>query len=109
MKTYIDHNSAIQFENNWIPKDPSNRDYVQFLRELKEGKAELVPYVPPTPTWVEIRGQRNALLQETDWTALTDVGEVTNKKDWVEYRKKLRSLPQDYSTPESVVWPQKPV
>jgi hypothetical protein len=108
MKIYIDHTNTLFFEEKWIPKDPSNTDYQQFLEEQKNGEAQSVPYTPVL-TWEEIRAQRNALLQETDWTALTDVGEVTNKKDWVEYRKKLRSLPLDYPTPESVVWPQKPV
>lgn len=109
MKTYFESNDTIIFENLWIPKDPANKDYTQFLKEQEEGEAELVPFVPPVPTWEEIRAQRNALLQETDWVGLSDVGEITNKRDWLEYRTALRNIPQSFSTPESVVWPQKPV
>jgi hypothetical protein len=92
-----------------VPINNESLVYLDILKEVEQEKAEIKLYTPPIPTWEEIRAQRNTLLQETDWTALTDVGEVTNKKDWVEYRNKLRSLPQDYPTPESVVWPQKPV
>ena len=35
MKTYIDHNDTINYENIWIPKDPSNIHYLNFLEEVK--------------------------------------------------------------------------
>lgn len=108
MKTYIDKNSYfIQLEELYVPKDSANRDYQQFLEELKNGEAELVPYVEPTPTWEQIRAQRDQLLKESDWVGLTDVN-VSNKQQWLDYRQTLRNIPQNFTNPQDVVWPTKP-
>lgn len=118
MKQYIKNDTrqvlTLANEDNSItiiPINNNNKDYQLFLEEQTNGEAELLPYTPTVQvqTWEEIRAQRNALLQETDWVGLNDVGEVTNKRDWLEYRTALRNIPQSFSTPESVVWPQKPV
>ena len=108
MKTYIDHNELITFEGLWIPKSTTNTDYQQFLEEQAKGEAELVPYVPPAPTWEEIRAKRDQLLKETDWTILSDATPKPNKEAWSVYRQILRQIPQKFSTPESVIWPTKP-
>lgn len=108
MKTYIDHDSTIYFEGLWIPKDPSNRHYAQFLQEVKEGKAKLVLYVPPTPTWEQIRSQRDALLKDSDWSAFADANPKPSKEAWLSYRQTLRDIPNTFKTPEEVIWPNKP-
>jgi hypothetical protein len=108
MKTYTDHNFTIVFNNAWIPKDPANTDYAQFLQELKEGKAELVPYVPPAPTWEQIRAQRDGLLKDSDWAAFSDAAPKPSKEAWLSYRQSLRDIPNKFSKPEEVIWPQKP-
>lgn len=106
MKTYIDYGNIIVFENFWIPKDPSNKDYQQFLEEQKNGEAIILPYTPPLPTWEEISNQRNTLLRNTDWTVLDN--KLANKQDWENYRQILRDIPQSFKTPESVIWPIQP-
>ncbi len=108
MKTYIDHKETVVFENDWIPKDPSNTDYAQFLQELERGEAELVPYVPPAPAWEQIRAQRNNLLTASDWSVASDATPKPSKEAWLTYRQALRDIPQTFSTPEEVVWPNKP-
>jgi hypothetical protein len=108
MKTYIDHKETVVFENNWIPKDPSNTDYAQFLQELEKGEAELIPYVPPAPTWEQIRSQRDAFLKDSDWAAFPDANPKPSKEAWLSYRQALRNVPQTFSTPEEVAWPNKP-
>jgi len=107
MKTYIEHNSSINFDGHWIPKDPANSDYAQFLQELENREAELVPYTPPAPTWEQIRAQRDVLLAASDWSALPDVT-LANKQAWLDYRQALRDIPNTFSNPEDVVWPAKP-
>ena len=107
MKIYKDSNDSIVFENTWIPKDPANRHYAQFLQELEKGEAELVPYVPPAPTWEQIRAQRDGLLAASDWTAFPDVT-LANKQAWLDYRQALRDITKTFSKPEDVVWPIKP-
>ena len=60
------------------------------------------------PTWEQIKAQRNELLRQCDWTVLPD-SPVSNQSDWLTYRQALRDIPQDFATPEEVVWPTLPV
>jgi hypothetical protein len=99
---------CIFFNETCIPKDPANRHYAQFLQELKEGKAELVPYVPPAPTWEQIRAQRDALLKDSDWSVALDATPKPSKEAWLVYRQALRDIPNKFSKPEEVIWPEKP-
>jgi len=108
MKTYTDHDSTIHFEGLNIPKNPANGHYAQFLQELERGEAELVPYVPPAPTWEQIRSQRDILLKNSDWSVASDATPKPSKEAWLTYRQALRDIPQNFSTPEEVVFPTKP-
>ena len=108
MKTYIDHDSTINFENLWIQKNPSSRFYREFLQELERGEAELIPYVPPAPTWEQIRAHRNSFLTASDWSIMADADPKPSKQSWLDYRQALRDIPQTFSSPEEVVFPNKP-
>jgi hypothetical protein len=109
-KTYIDFNDAvILFEGVYIPKNPNNADYARFLQEQQKGEAELVPYVPPAPTWEQIRAQRDNLLVQSDWIGVSDAQPKPNKEAWLNYRQALRDITSTYSSPEAVIWPQKPI
>jgi hypothetical protein len=107
MKTYTDYDINIIIDEMRIPKNTSNPYYVQFLQELKNGQAELIPYTPPAPTWEQIRAQRDQLLRDTDWILSPDIN-LSNKIEWFNYRQQLRDLPETFATPEEVVWPEKP-
>ena len=52
-----------------------------------------------------VRGQRNSLLSQTDWTALSD---VTMSPAMATYRQALRDITSQPGFPHSVVWPLKP-
>lgn len=56
--------------------------------------------------WESVRGIRNRMLAESDWTQLND--STANKISWAEYRKSLRDIPQVFQSPELIVWPVKP-
>jgi len=56
--------------------------------------------------WESIRGFRNRLLSESDWTQLSD--SPLEKILWANYRTELRNIPQNFATPEDVIWPSKP-
>ena len=56
--------------------------------------------------WDSVRGIRNRMLMESDWTQLNDSTE--DKVAWGNYRKSLRDIPQVFQSPESVIWPIKP-
>jgi len=106
MKTYYDLNEYhIKLGKTIIPKKEDHWDYVNFLYELKEGKAKLVPYIP---TWEQIRVRRDVLLKDSDWAAFPDANPKPSKEAWLSYRQSLRDIPNKFSKPEEVVWPQKP-
>ena len=52
-----------------------------------------------------LRVERNKLLAETDYMALSD---VTLTTEWQTYRQALRDITDTYSDLDSVVWPTKP-
>ncbi|MFN0719190.1 phage tail assembly chaperone [Vibrio cyclitrophicus] len=58
--------------------------------------------------WELVRSERDSLLSIADKqieSALDSGVEVTPFR---QYRQALRDIPQTYSNPEDVVWPQKP-
>ena len=55
--------------------------------------------------WDNARKERNELLAETDFYALSD---VTMSEDMETYRQALRDLPESVENSEDVVWPEKP-
>ena len=108
MKTYFEHDTTLQLNELWIPKDSANRHYQQFLEEQAKGEAELVPFVPSTPTWEQIRSQRDQLLVQSDWIGVQDAQPKPNKEAWLNYRQALRDITKTYPSPETVVWPITP-
>jgi hypothetical protein len=73
-----------------------NPEYVAFLNKVYP------------PTWEQIRSQRDALLKDSDWAIISDATPKPSKEAWLTYRQALRDIPQNFSTPEEVVWPNKP-
>ena len=51
------------------------------------------------------RNQRDSLLQQTDWMAMSD---NTMSPDWATYRQALRDVTAQTGFPFSVEWPTKP-
>lgn len=56
--------------------------------------------------WEEIRQIRNELLQECDWTQLSDIP-TEIKTAWQSYRQLLRDVTTQ-TNPFDIVWPVKP-
>ena len=106
MKTYYDLNEYhIKLGKRIIPKKEDHWDYIQFLQELERGEAELIPYVV---SWNEIRSKRDAFLTASDWSVAGDATPKPSKEAWLTYRQALRDLPQNFSDPSEVIWPEKP-
>jgi len=54
-----------------------------------------------------IRGQRNQLLKDCDWTQIADC--TADKTAWATYRQALRDLPATITEPRTFVdWPHNP-
>jgi hypothetical protein len=59
--------------------------------------------------WKKIRKERNQLLKDSDYMILADAPvDETQKQEWTTYRQALRDIPQDYDSPDEVVYPDKP-
>jgi len=59
--------------------------------------------------WTKIRNKRDRLLKETDYLIMPDYPITTENKQLIEqYRSELRNIPQKYTDPFQVEFPQKP-
>jgi hypothetical protein len=59
--------------------------------------------------WADLRVQRNAKLDASDWTHVTDSPLASDVSTaWAVYRQELRDLPGNTSNPDSPVWPTPP-
>lgn len=55
-----------------------------------------------------IRGQRNQLLKDCDWTQIADCT-IPKKAEWAAYRQALRDLPASVTDPRTFAdWPHNP-
>ena len=55
--------------------------------------------------WSSIRLQRDNLLKDTDWRAMSD---RTLTDAWRDYRQQLRQIPQTQTDPYNITWPTEP-
>lgn len=58
--------------------------------------------------WTQIRSQRDEMLKQSDLFVLIDKWELLTEEQKQEirvYRQALRDIPQNFETPEDVVWP----
>ena len=59
--------------------------------------------------WSTIRGERDRLLIQSDWTQLVDCPLSSEQKAlWITYRQDLRDVPQTQTDPLNIIWPTLP-
>jgi len=59
--------------------------------------------------WIGVREERDRLLTESDWVIIKAKETSTNiSAAWKTYRQALRDITITFSTPEEVVFPDKP-
>jgi len=90
--------------------DPSNEkinwngsgfDIIPFSEDEKNGRIAEI--------WRNVRNRREELLSKTDWAVLPDSQLSEEKKnEFLSYRQKLRNIPQEFSDPSQIIWPQEP-
>lgn len=65
--------------------------------------------LPQADAEASVRGQRDLLLSECDWTQLPDSPlSADSKAAWATYRQALRDITGQAGFPYSVVWPTPP-
>ncbi|MEZ8402654.1 phage tail assembly chaperone [Vibrio splendidus] len=59
--------------------------------------------------WGQVREIRESYLKATDWIVIQsqETG-LPISEHWKAYRQTLRDIPQAYTNPNDVVWPEKP-
>ena len=100
--------SCIQIKgtNTFIPLDPMNTDYAEYLEWAKTNTADAADTLTSSQKWANVRDIRNSKLRETDWTQGADVPNAI-KSAWTSYRQALRDVPTQ-SDPDNITWPSKP-
>lgn len=91
--------SVIDIFANEVVETKIYRDMI--LSEIEERSQNLIKN-----KWDRIRQKRNRLLKESDWSQLND--SPVDKLLWSNYRQELRDVPQNYSDPDTVIWPTTP-
>lgn len=88
----------------WITVEPSDEAAVTTVVEAHDGSASL-----SLTQWRMVRKNRNRLLRDSDWIAVTDSQlSDANQTSWQEYRQNLRDVPQNQNDPENITWPDAP-
>ena len=64
------------------------------------------PAVRDALAWDRVRAERDRLLAASDWTQVADV--PVDQQAWAVYRQQLRDIPQNFDSPDDVVWPAAP-
>jgi len=64
------------------------------------------PAVQTERAWAAVRADRDRLLTASDWTQVADA--PVDPAPWAVYRQALRDIPQDFASPDDVVWPEAP-
>lgn len=87
--------------------EPIVKNNLVYTFEIIEKSEQEINYVK----WQKVRELRNKLLSESDvdvvsdkWHSYTD----KEKNAWINYRKILRNIPQQFMNPDNIAWPEKP-
>lgn len=83
--------------SEWRSSDITQPTEAEIQAEIARLEAE--------QSWKELRQQRNRLIAETDYLALSD---STLSAEMATYRQTLRDLPANTVDPANPTWPAKP-
>lgn len=100
---------------NANPLDTANSASKEIFDDCAEGKyGEVAEYVPYVPTSYDNKQKATFLLQQTDWTTISDVADpalsnpyLMNQADFFTYRSALRQIAV-YPTEGEIIFPTKP-
>ena len=93
----MDWGSKMKKYVNGVLTDMTAEEIASATEQLNDYNQNVLPQ--------EVRSQRNSLLAETDYLALSD---NTLSSDMAAYRQALRDITSQSGFPASVTWPTKP-
>lgn len=96
-QVFVDY--TIEIMNNEVVKTMNYRDMTQTEIDDKNKKVF-------DEKWNRIRNKRNRFLSASDWSQLPD--SPVDKQSWALYRTQLRNIPQNFTNPDDVVFPNPP-
>jgi hypothetical protein len=105
---YTYNGSQYSFDPNLpVPVPIGDPDYGKSLQTVLGMTDQEVAGIVLAAKWIQVKEIRDKLLVESDWTQGADVPNAI-KSPWSEYRTVLRNIPQNFSNPDDVVFPDKP-
>lgn len=91
---FLEEDTPILVDGVWIQQ--------WIVKERSDSEKETINYMKEN----EIRGRRNMLLMECDWTQLSN--SPADSEVWEIYRQELRDITTQENFPWNVQWPNKP-
>lgn len=120
----LTYNIDLPFDNGQFPNQQAIDDLIVAMRpsgqmqrivDLRQAATptHLAALIPINASTIDlttvVRGQRDSLLTQSDWSQLPDAPlSDLARAAWVEYRQMLRDVPEQAGFPESVDWPLPP-
>ena len=112
----VDYALVLTYHPDYAGREFAVGDEYDTIRVLDNGpkptQAELDavwPAVRDARKWAAVRAERDRRLSECDWKQVADAPlTATEKQAWADYRQALRDVPQDFDSPDDVVWPETP-
>ena len=103
-----DHIEYLKENELWTPEDEIKRQ--EALQNVENEKLEInrknEEWERNRDYLTVLRKIRSQLLTDSDWTQLPDVQSTftsSKKEEWIEYRQKLRDLPENIEDPKPLV------
>ena len=88
----------LYISDNGVLREYNEAEYEQSRIDAEHYETTVLPS--------EVRKERNKLLQESDWTQVSD--SKVDKEEWATYRQALRDITEQDGFPVNVVFPDKP-
>lgn len=101
----VERNGAVQEGGNWVQAWVERDMFTTDSGGTKADKETAYQADLDATAAEVVRRDRDKLLAETDWLALSD---TTMSSEWTTYRQALRDVTAQAGFPNTITWPTKP-
>ena len=92
-KSFLDTEPTAVFraaDNNYIPLDPANTDYQEYLEWVEEGNTPEAADVPPDPTYKELRAAEYNLKTTGEQFGMQYDDAKNSTTTWVDWQTEIK-------------------